>query len=121
MAASDVGNITGSFTQTASGSCRTGGFSAETILKYGKSLPLIELFETFMIIGLVLMAVFAANYYAFHNISAILKSDGGTQSSINVVDAAAHTQPVWIAIGAVFFIIGVVLYFLHRRIAAGSS
>jgi hypothetical protein len=120
---SELGSITGSTPdkpKTGAG-CGSSVFENVSILRFGKSLPLVELFETFMIVGLIMMAVTGANYYTFHQISSILKSEGGSQASVNTAESAARAQPVWIAVGFLIFLIGILLYYLHRRIVSSSS
>jgi hypothetical protein len=115
--ASDIGSITGAATAQSGGPpCGAGVIGGMSILKFGKSLPLVELFETFMIIGMVLVAVAASSYFTFHHIASILKNEGGSPSSVNIANAAAGSQPVWIAIGIVIFVIGIVLYYVHRKL-----
>lgn len=121
MAATDLGNIT-----NTSGVTRTGGPCPEnaigmTIMRFGKSLPLVELFEVFMITGFVLIAVASAAYFTFHNMADILKSEGGSPSSVNIANAAAHAQPVWIAVGFLIFVIGILFYYFHRRVIGAPS
>lgn len=112
----DLGSITGNPQSSGGPPCTTGNFAGATILRFGKSLPLIELFETFMIAGFVLVCVAAANYFTFHNIASILKNEGGSPASVNLANAAANSNPVWVAIGIVLFVIGLLLYYLHRRV-----
>lgn len=124
LLASNLGSITGSSSSSkmgGGGPCGPGVISGMSILRFGKSLPLIELFETFMIAGVVLVAVASAAFFTFHHIAEILKSEGGSPASVNLANAAAHSQPVWIAVGIVIFFIGVVLYYLHRRIISSPS
>lgn len=122
LLASNIGSITGSAgTSSGGGSCSSGVIGGMSILRFGRSLPLIELFETFMIAGLVLVAVASSSYFTFLRMGDILKSEGGSPSSVNVAYAAAHTEPVWIGVGIVMFVIGIILYYLHRRIVASPS
>ncbi len=118
----DFGNFSRSSGVGGSGGpCGPGVLSGVSILRFGKSLPLIELFETFMITGIVLVTVASASFFTFHHMAEILKSEGGSPSSVNIANAAAQSQPVWIGIGAVIFVIGIVLYYLHRRIVSSPS
>ena len=103
------------------GPCPEGIIGGMSILRFGKSLPLVELFETFMITGMVVVAVASAAYFSYHNMAEILKAEGGSPSSVNLANAAAHSQPIWIGVGAVFFFLGVILYYLHRRIISSPS
>lgn len=126
VVASQVGSITGvgdggAQASRGGGSCSPGVIGGASILKFGRSLPLVELFEAFMIVGLVLLCVTASNYFAFHNIATILKNEGGVPSSVNMADAAASAQSVWIGVGALLFFLGIVLYYLHRRIQQSPS
>lgn len=123
LTASSLGSITGSGggVSTSAGPCGPGELGLMSVLRFGKSLPLIELFETFMIAGIVLVAVASASYFTFHNMANILKSEGGSPATINLANEAAHSQPVWVAVGIVIFVIGVLMYYLHRRIISSPS
>ena len=102
-------------------SCNASIIGGVSILKFGKSLPLIELFETFMIIGLVLAAVTSSTWYTFHTIANIIKAEGGSQNSYNIAHSAAGTQPVWFCAGIIIFGIGIILYYIHRRLLSSPS
>lgn len=101
-------------TRPQCGGIESGGVS---ILKFGRSLPLVELFETFMITGLVLITVSASSFYTFRSIADLLKTEGASPTAINMANTAANSHPAWIGVGAVMFIVGVILYYLHRRIS----
>ncbi len=74
-----------------------------------------------MITGFVLIAVSSSSYFTFIHIVDILKSEGGTPATVNLANAAAHSQPIWIAVGTVIFFIGIILYYFHRRIVSNPS
>lgn len=98
-------------------SCMNEGiFSGVSLLRFGRSIPIVELFEVFLITGFILIAVSTGIYFTFHNVSEILKSSGGSPASVNVANAAANAQPVWIGIGVLIFVLGIVFYYLHRRV-----
>lgn len=121
---SEVGSITGvAGPPSAAGGpgCAGSILGGVSILRFGRSLPLIELFETFMITGLVLIMVSAANHFTFTNMASILKNETASPASVSIATSAAGAQGLWIAIGAAFVIIGVVLYYLHRRVISTAS
>lgn len=119
---SDVGSLTGSGNERRGRSgCPQEEIGGMSILKFGKSLPLLELFETFMITGTIMIIIFTSSFYTYHSMSQILKTEGGSPASINIADAAAHAQPVWIGVGAVILLIGFILYYLHRRVLLTPS
>lgn len=89
--------------------------SGVSLLRFGRSIPFLELFEAFIVVGLVLIAVSTSTYYTFRNMTDVLKADGGTPSSVNIANSAAAAVPVWIGIGVLIFIMGIIFYYLHRR------
>lgn len=118
----DLGSITGAAQTTSGGPpCSQGLIAGPSILRFGKSLPLVELFEAFMIAGFVLVCVASANYFTFRNIATILKNEGASPASVNLATAASNSNPVWIVGGLILFVIGVLLYYLHRRVLNVAS
>lgn len=121
MTSAEVGSITRVTGQQPTlagggGPCGSGMISGLSILRFGKSLPLLELFETFMITGMIMIMVCAVNHFTFTSMASILKNESGSPASVGIATAAAGAQGLWIAIGAGLVIIGVVLYYLHRRV-----
>lgn len=122
--ASSVGSITGvggGGAGDAGPPCSGPSMVGASILRWGKSLPLIELFETFMIAGLVMLMLSINNHYTFENMATILKNEGGSPASIDIASGASRSQSVWIGISATFVVVGVILYYLHRRVIAAPT
>jgi len=87
----------------------------ETILKYSKSLPVVELYETFMICGFGLFMLSIAMYHAFGSIASIYKTEGMTLAEASKIATTIQESFVaWIAVGCLILLIGVLLYYAHR-------
>lgn len=76
----------------------------------------MELFETFMIVGLVMVMVAGSNNFLFSKFAQILKNEGGAPVTISLMNNAAADQGLWIGIGVLFVVVGTFLYYLHRRV-----
>ena len=113
-----MGSITGVSGKAEGPPCAPGMMGGVSILRFGRSLPLVELFETFMVVGMVLIMLATAVHFTFVNISAVLSADNISPKGVIVANAAAKAQPVWIGIGVVMFILGVIMYYFDRRVVS---
>lgn len=93
--------------------CR--GQFVESILKYSKALPVVELFETFMICGFGLLMMSLALYFSFGSVAKMYKTEGMTLAEAsNIAANMQNTFVAWMAIGGLILLLGIVLYYVHR-------
>lgn len=87
-----------------------------SILKYGKTIPFIELFEGLIVIGFIILINALTLYFIMNTWTSILQSDPSISSkTVDMTTQASQLQSAWIAIGIVIILLGALFYFLHRR------
>jgi len=89
--------------------------TGNTILKFGKSIPIVELFEGLIVIGTIVFFNALSLYFLLNTWSDMLNSDPvAATKAADIASQAAKLQSVWIAIGLILLFVGFVFYFLHR-------
>lgn len=111
--ASELGSLT-SGGETAERGCP--GSTSSTILKFGKSIPFVELFEAFLVIGAVGLITATSTYYSFTRVKAMLEQDpNAALKAAQIAQVSAESQSLWIVIYIIFIIIAIVFYYFYRR------